>query len=421
MCGRGVGVFLLLAQGADAGKHLAFEQLEGGAATRGAEGELVGHLELLGCGHGVATAHDGGAIALGEAFSQGLGALGEGVELEHAQGAVPENGLGALDDAAEFLNGLVTDVDAHAISRHGTTFSPGSGAEGFGAFFELEGVAGVGGQDEGHTLGLGVGQNLVGEVELVGFDLGVAYIVALGGQEGVGHGTTDDEGLALLHELGEYLNLVGDLGTAHDDDKGLLGGAELAFEVFELTLDEEAHGRLLGKVGHTLGGGVGAVGRTESIVHIEGGIAEQGLGELGVVLLFLLVETDVVEQHHVTILQGLAGGGGGFTDGFGDEGNGLAQVAGEALGGSGQGELGLVAGSFGAAQVGAENEAGAVLEQVLDGGQSGHDAGIVGNLAILHGYVEVNAHEHFLAGDIQVAYSEFSHSYYCIVWLKFWG
>ena len=400
---------LLLAQGADAGQNLALKQLERSATTGGAEGELVGHLELLGCSHGVTTTNDGDAVALSQALGNSLGALGEGIELEHTHGAVPEHGLGALDDGADFLDGLVTDVDAHAALGNLAVLCPGSSAEGLGTLLELEGVASVGGQDELHALAGSIGQNLVGQVELVGLNLGVTHILALSGKEGVSHSTTDDEGLTLLHELGEHLNLVGNLGTTHDNNERLLGGLELALKVLKLVLDEEAHSGLLGEVGHTLGGGVGAVSRAESVVHVQSCVTQQSLGELGVVLLLLLVEANVVQQHHITVLKSGSSSGSGLADGLRNKGNRLAQVAGQALSSGLQRELGLVAGTLGAAQVRAEHQTGALLEQVLNGGQSSHDAGIVGDGTILHGNVEVHAHEDFLTGNVEVTYCEFSH------------
>ena len=138
-------------------------------------------------------------------------------------------------------------------------------------------------------------------------------------------------------------------------------------------LDEEAHGGLLRKVGDTLRGGVSAVSGTERIVHIELGIAQELLGELGVVLLLLLVEAHVVQQQHIAVLEGSAGSGSGLTDGLRHESDGLAEVACKAIGSSLQGELGLVAGALRAAEVGAEDEAGAFVQQVLDGGDGGND------------------------------------------------
>ena len=84
-------------------------------------------------------------------------------------------------------------------------------------------------------------------------------------------------------------------------------------------------------------------------------------------------------------------------------------MAGKALSSSLQGELSLVAGTLGAAEVRAEDKASAVLKQILDGGQSCNDAGIVGDYTVLHGNVEVHAHEDFLTGNVEVAYSQFSH------------
>ncbi len=54
------------------------------------------------------------------------------------------------------------------------------------------------------------------------------------------------------------------------------------------------------------------------------------------------------------------------------------------------------------AHVGAEDDLGAVLQQVPDGGQRADDALVAGDLAVLHGDVEVAAHQYTLAGHVQI-------------------
>ncbi len=400
---------LLLAQRADAGQNLALEQLQRSTAAGGAERKFICYLKLLGRRYGVTTANDGDAIGLCQALSDSLGTLGKGIQLEYAQRTVPKNRLCTTDDVAELFDGFVANVDTHATLGDFAALFPRSSAACLCPLLKLEGVAGVCRQYELHALGSGIGKNLVSKVKLVGLNLGVAYVLALGSQEGVGHSPADDESLALLHELGEHLNLVGNLGTAHNHDEGLSRCLEFALEVLKLVLDKEPHGTLLGIMCYTLGGGVSAVSGTECIVYIKLGIAKQGLCKLGVVLLLFLVETHVVQQQHVAVLQSSASSSCRVTDGFRHKGYRLTQVAGKAFGSSFQRELCLITDTFGATEVRAKNKTSTVVEQVLDGGQSGNDTSIVGDYAVLHGDVKVHTHKDFLTGNVEVAYSQFSH------------
>jgi hypothetical protein len=61
------------------------------------------------------------------------------------------------------------------------------------------------------------------------------------------------------------------------------------------------------------------------------------------------------------------------------------------------------------AHVGAEYELRAAFEQALDRGNSRLNAGVVGDLPVFEGYVEINAHEDFLRGNVEVADREFRH------------
>ena len=99
--------------------------------------------------------------------------------------------------------------------------------------FDL-GVDGVGegsahvsihGQQELDALGLGLGHHFLAVVDLLVVQQGGADGVALGGQEGIGHAAADDEGIHLLEEVIDDVELVGDLGAAEDGDEGPLGSA----------------------------------------------------------------------------------------------------------------------------------------------------------------------------------------------------
>ena len=86
----------------------------------------------------------------------------------------------------------------------------------------------------------------------------------------------------------------------------------------------------------------------------------------------------------------------------------------QSVSGSLQGEL-LLRAVLRLAEVRAEDNLCAVLDQLVDGRESCGDTVVVGDLAVLHRYVEVNADEHLLALFIQVFYIllvQFDDGYY---------
>src|SRR5690554_7000318 len=94
-------------QNRDAGKDLALEVLKAGAATGGDVVELVlVEAEHADRGGGVAAPDDGEAPGVLHRLGDGLGAGGEGVELEDAHGAVPHDRLRVGDLLGEEAAGV---------------------------------------------------------------------------------------------------------------------------------------------------------------------------------------------------------------------------------------------------------------------------------------------------------------------------
>src|SRR3989449_10424973 len=113
---RRTAVFSRVLEGGDARKRLPFQELEGGAASRGDVGELV-----LEPGHGrgrIPASHDrrGAALPrLDQRLSDGTGPLVERRRLEHAHRTVPEDGLGLQDPGPEVEPGGAIDVEDGAV------------------------------------------------------------------------------------------------------------------------------------------------------------------------------------------------------------------------------------------------------------------------------------------------------------------
>ena len=166
---------------------------------------------------------------------------------------------------------------------------------------------------------------------------------------------------------------------------------------------------------HAFRGSVSTVGRAECVVHEQRGIAQQGLGELRIVLLFTRIKTDIFQQNHITVLHGGAGGFRFRANGGGNEFHVLAEQFGKAGGNGLQGKSGIGF-VFGTAQMRGKDKACALIQQELDGGESSHNAGVIGNFPILERDVEIHAHEDFLSLGVKVANSKFSHiGLYCLV------
>ena len=112
--------------------------------------------------------------------------------------------------------------------------------------------------------------------------LGRADLVALGGQERVGHGAADEHGVGEVEHVPDEADLVRDLEAAQDHDERPRRVAQQAAEDLELLRHEQAgHGGQV--VRDALGGGVRAVRRAEGVVHVDVAERRQLLGEAGVV------------------------------------------------------------------------------------------------------------------------------------------
>ena len=140
----------------------------------------------------------------------------------------------------------------------------------------------------------------------------------------------------------------------------------------------------------------------ERVVDVH--VAERGqfLAERGVVLLLALVEAQVLQHEHVAVAQRGGLRARVVAHRVGCEHDGLAQELGELLRGGAQRERLLEALARRAAEVAHEHDARALRDELLDGGQRGADARVVGDGAVLHRHVEVDAHERALPGGVQL-------------------
>ncbi len=372
--------------------------------------EAGGQLELLDGAHRVAAAdHDGhaGIGPLGQETRHGAGPVTEGGHLEDAHGTVPEDRPGLHECGLESCPGIGADV----YGRPGV----GDPLDGHDlvlrAARHLLGHHHVRGQEELDTLLLGRGHDGLGVLHPLALEQALAHAEALGREERVGHAAADDEAVDPLQERLQDLDLVGDLGAADDRGEGPRRILHEAREIADLALHEKPGvGRQ--ELRHADRGGVRAVRRAESVVHVDVAIRRQRLGELRVVGLLLGMEAQVLQEEDLAGLQATDGVLGADPDGVAGGRDRLTQQGREVLGHRSQPER-VADLALGPTEVAHEHDRGAPLEEVGDGRDGRPDPGVVLDLAVLDGDVEVDPHEDPLARGVHVADGELVHGGPC--------
>ena len=262
----------------------------------------------------------------------------------------------------------------------------------------------VGGQ---HQFVAALRQELFGQVHLVRFHQRAADLTALREAEGVGHRAADQDLVTDAQQVVDHVDLVADLGPAQDRDEGPLGVFEGVGQVLDLLLHQQAHhrGLALGLHGlrHGVHAGLGAVGGAEGVVAVHVAQVREGFNVSVVVALLLAgVEAHVLEHQH---LPGFQGPGLGLRVGPGGVAGELhvpAEQLTQLVGGGLQAEL-VIAFALGAPQVAHHDHRPAAVEHVLDRRERHRHPPVVGDLArVVQRDVEVAAHQHFLAGQVEV-------------------
>ena len=156
------------------------------------------------------------------------------------------------------------------------------------------------------------------------------------------------------------------------------------------------------QVRHTFGGRMSAVSGTERVVHIHFRQRCQFLGEFGVVLFLFLMEADVLQQHHFAVLQFGGQLVGGFADHVVRHLHFLTQQLAQTLGDGAQRILHVEL-SLGTAQMRAQNDFRAILDQILNGGKRAAEAVLIGDhFVFVHGHVEITAYQYLFSVDLNV-------------------
>ncbi len=226
--------------------------------------------------------------------------------------------------------------------------------------------------------------------------------MALGREEGEDHAAADEEAVGRAEEVADDAELVGHLRAAEDDGIRPLGVLGEAAQDVDLGRHEVARG-VRQQPGDVVDGGLLAVHDPEAVGDED--VCERGelAGELGALVVGLGglagVEAEVLEEQHLAVLERRGLGLGVVADGvLGEDDVGAEHLA-EALRDRREGVLGL-GGALGAAEVGADDDAGAGVGQALDRRGRGADAAVVGDGRAVERHVEVGPDEDALAAQV---------------------
>src|SRR6266545_30427 len=96
-------------------QRLAFQEFEEGASGGRDIRDPVGNSELVDRGYRVGPAGDRERARSGDGFRQSLGPRGERVELEDADGTVPDDGARLGDDGLQRRDRRRTDIENHIV------------------------------------------------------------------------------------------------------------------------------------------------------------------------------------------------------------------------------------------------------------------------------------------------------------------
>ena len=146
----------------------------------------------------------------------------------------------------------------------------------------------------------------------------------------------------------------------------------------------------------------GVQGAKGSFLVSEGHAQVEGSGELLreilVVLLFLGVEANVLEEKGLAVLEVVDSLGGLIADAVLGDLHLLAEELRQALGAGAERVL-VLRTTLGAAEVGGDPNAGTVVEKVLDGRDGSANSRVIGDGLAIQGYIQIAADEHLQRGN----------------------
>jgi hypothetical protein len=243
----------------------------------------------------------------------------------------------------------------------------------------------------------------------VGFGQGFADLHAGCEHEGVGDSTADDQLIHLLRQLRQHGELGGHLGPADDCHQRTARVFQRLAERLQLAREQRAGAGDRRILGHAVGGRLRAMRGGEGVVHVDVAQRRDPSRQRIVVLLLALVEAAVLQQR------GAAGGDVDPIQPAAHQRNVLTEQLGQAPRHRGQRFL-LVELALGRTpEMRHQHQPCIPGQRVLDAGQGGADARVVADDPVFERHVEILAHQHPLAGEIEVGHLQDGHAGYRVL------
>jgi hypothetical protein len=220
-------------------------------------------------------------------------------------------------------------------------------------------------------------------------------------EERVGHRPADDQLVDLRQQVLDHGQLVADLGAAEDRDEGTVRLGQHLAERGELLLHQQPRRRGQVLADHA-DGGVGAMRRAERVVHVDVAVLRQRSRERLVARFLGVVEPQVLEHEARPGRQRLRRGFGRGTDAVLRILDRRTEQLAEPLRGWLQPHR-LDDLALRPPEMRHQHGAPSGLQDGLDRRKALADAGVARDLPLgIEGYVEVDAHEHALAGQLEI-------------------
>ena len=125
----------------------------------------------------------------------------------------------------------------------------------------------------------------------------------MGFHEGIGHGAAQQQDVNLRHQVLDHADLVGNFGAAENRHKWTRRIFQYPPQVLQFFLHEQAGRRLLDEFRDACGGGMRAMRRAKSIVHVNITERRQLPRKLFVVGFFFRVEAQILQQQRLARFQ----------------------------------------------------------------------------------------------------------------------
>jgi hypothetical protein len=245
-----------------------------------------------------------------------------------------------------------------------------------------------------------LGDEVADRVDLVLLHTGRADLHALRDEEGVGHRSTDGDGIHPLQQVPQDGELVGDLRPAEHRDVGTCRVGEQSAEDLELSGEEEP--RVPGDPGgDARDRRVRAMRCSERIIDVDVREARQRVGEDVVVGRLSRVEAEVLQQEDLARFQVVRLPTGVVPDDVGRHDDLTVEQLAEPRRHRRHGVRG-VRGALGTTEVGCDDDARTLSEQVLDRRYRGTHTEVVGDLPFAERHVQVGPYEDTFPRGIQI-------------------